>query len=378
MKPLKWRQVLSWRLAQHCLSPRLGRRGLVRAAERIGGVQAQVLSAAELALWARADGLSREDVRRALWQERTLVKTWGMRGTLHLISAAELPLYVAARGVHHNRNWDGYFAWFGLTPSQHEAFLAAVPEVLGARPMTREELAAAVADRTRIRDVRRLIVSANWGTPLKQSASLGHLCFGPSRGQSVTFVNPRKWLRRWRAVDPDDALREVARRYLAAYGPATRDDFARWWGLKRTDARRLFESLRDELEEVEVEGWRAVALRATVATMREAGPATAVSLVPLFDAYTFGFGRHLEPILAGEREDEVFRPQGWISAAVVVDGRIRGTWNQKAAGGVTSIRVRLFSAPAARVRKGIAAEADRMGAFLGSRVLLEIEQAPAG
>ena len=102
MRSFTWRQVHAWRLSQHCLAPRLARRGFVEAATRIGGIQAQVLSAAELALWARAEGLSREDVQRALWQERTLVKTWAMRGTLHLMAAADLPLYAAARSAHHD------------------------------------------------------------------------------------------------------------------------------------------------------------------------------------------------------------------------------------------------------------------------------------
>jgi hypothetical protein len=76
---LTWSQVHRWRLAQHCLAPRLNRPDFVQAVTRTGGIQAQVLSAAELALWARVDELSRADVQAALWQERSLVKTWAMR-----------------------------------------------------------------------------------------------------------------------------------------------------------------------------------------------------------------------------------------------------------------------------------------------------------
>ena len=102
------------------LSQRLAHRNFVEAATRIGGVQAQVMSAAEMALGARGDGLAPRDVQSALWRERTLVKTWLMRGTLHLGPAVELPLYVAARAAHEASSahkaprWAKYFAHFGI------------------------------------------------------------------------------------------------------------------------------------------------------------------------------------------------------------------------------------------------------------------------
>src|SRR5579872_3878960 len=96
MKALKWHQVHAWRLAQHGLSPRFSSRDFVGAVTRTGGIQAQVMSAAELAMCARVEGLSPHDVQAALFQDHTLVKTWAMRGTLHILPAKELPLYIAA------------------------------------------------------------------------------------------------------------------------------------------------------------------------------------------------------------------------------------------------------------------------------------------
>src|SRR5215471_12439651 len=95
------------------------------------GFRPQVASAAELALCTRVEGLSPRDVQAAIFQDRTLVKTWAMRGTLHVLAASELPLYVAARDWQHTTNWSNYFAEFGLTTSaQQEAFLSAIPHVL--------------------------------------------------------------------------------------------------------------------------------------------------------------------------------------------------------------------------------------------------------
>jgi hypothetical protein len=94
--------------------------------------------------------------------------------------------------------------------------------------MTHEQLGTAVAKEVGAPHLRELIVSSNWGSPLKPSAFRGDLCFGPSRGQQVTFVNPRAWIGSWQTIESKQALQEIARQYLQAYGPATSDDFARW------------------------------------------------------------------------------------------------------------------------------------------------------
>src|SRR5438094_10626854 len=101
MKTLKWSQVHAWHLLQNGLSPRLSSQDVIGAVTRTGGIQAQVMSAAELAVCTRVEGLGSPDVKSALWHDRTLVKTWAMRGgTLHLLAASDLPLYVAARHFH--------------------------------------------------------------------------------------------------------------------------------------------------------------------------------------------------------------------------------------------------------------------------------------
>lgn len=97
MRTLTWDKVNAWRLAQHSLSRHLPSDDLIQAVIRTCGIQAQVMSAAELAIGARVDGISPCHVQSALWQNRTLIKTWAMRAALHLIPACEFPLYIAAR-----------------------------------------------------------------------------------------------------------------------------------------------------------------------------------------------------------------------------------------------------------------------------------------
>jgi hypothetical protein len=374
MKALKWHQVHAWRLAQHGLSPRFSQRDFVKAVTLTGGIQAQVMSAAELALCTRVEGLCSEDVKSALWQDRTLVKTWAMRGTLHLLSASELPLYVAARGFHDEAdNWTNYFAEYGISPAQQKAFLAAVPQVLGKEPMTRQQLTSALVEYTGLPQLREFILSTSWGTPLKPSAFRGELCFGPGQGQQVTFVNPRVWFGTWQEIEQQQALQHIACRYLQSYGPATPEDFALWWGSGKVSARKLFQSLADELEEVDVEGWRALALRATLEPMQNLEPADTIHLLPLFDAYTIGMPRDLEPLLSQVHKSRVFRQQGWITAVILVNGSIQGIWQYAARRLQTVVKVHLFCSLTAVIHKGIEAEVERLRDFFKTNVFLEYE-----
>jgi hypothetical protein len=138
-----------------------------------------------------------------------------MRCTLHLLSASEFPLYVAARSTHKARNWEYYFPYHGITPAEYDAFIAAVPHILGSTPMTREQLATALALQTTLEPMQNLKMSGE------------------------------------------------------------------------------------------------------------------VRLLPLFDAYILGLGRDIEALLPKTYKSLVFRPQGWISAVVLVNGCIKGVWEYK-------------------------------------------------
>ncbi len=216
-------------------------------------------SSAELQLWARVSGVSPDDVRDALWTQRTLVRTWAMRGTLHLFTAADLPLYVSALRQH-DRWWKG--AWLrmiGLSEKDLRATLDAVRDSLGATPVTREQLAAKVVQKVGTRAAKWIM--SGWGEMLKPAAFHGYLCSGPPHGQSVTFVRPDRWLHEWRLPDGDDAWRVILRRYLRTYGPASREEFARWWGMQPAPAGRVMKSSGADLTEVQIVRWLTLASR---------------------------------------------------------------------------------------------------------------------
>src|SRR6266496_1989490 len=132
---LEWDQVIAWRLRRHHLDERVPSADLLPVVAGIAGLHAQVMSSAELTLWARVGDLEPDAVRRALWAERTLVKTWAMRGTLHLLPADELPLWQAAlstRGTYLRPLW---LRNFGVTREELERLIAAVADALDGRAL---------------------------------------------------------------------------------------------------------------------------------------------------------------------------------------------------------------------------------------------------
>jgi hypothetical protein len=198
------------------------------------------------------------------------------------------------------------------------------------------------------------------------------MCFGPSAGRTNTFVNPRKWLSAWQEWDPQEAQQEITRRYLRTYGPATPGEFGFWWnGGGTTFGQKMFAALGEEVETVDVAGWKATALRSTLEALAIMKAGHSVRLLPMFDVYVLTQSRNFEPLLAPEHKGKVFRPAAWVSAVVLVDGKIEGVWEYETRKDQTRVQVRMFTPPAEQVRQGIAAEAKRLESFLATQVAVQ-------
>ena len=362
---LSWAEVNAWRLARHHLDERAPKARLARVVADIGAVQAQVMSAAELQIAVRVDCTVR-DVREALWKRRTLVKTWLMRGTLHLARAEDLPVFTAAMGKRWIRVNNAWLKFYGVTESEVWQLAAVIGANLDDQPRTREELIAIVG-RGRSHKVNEALRSG-WGGMLKPAARNGHLCFGPSRGQSVTFVNPAKWLSGWREVEPEAALVDMGRRHLHAYGPANKQDFALWWGPWSGAGVAAWEGINAEIVPVSVEGWRAHLLRTDLkriaATPRAA---TRVNLLPNFDPYLMGHANR-DHLFDRVHRPKVSRTAGWISPVVLVDGRVVGVWSYT----LNRQGMRVEIAPFGRLTRAVlgeaSARADEIAASLGAKL----------
>jgi hypothetical protein len=370
---LSWPQVDAWRLARHRLSPRRpSPRAFERIATEICGIHAQMMSAAEMQLASRVDGMTPRRVQDALWKRHSLIKTWAMRGTLHLFSAEDFPLFAAAFRIRDHWRRPSWLKAFGVSDAEMVAIIDGIGEALAdGVARTREELAREVASRVGPH-TREKLLGDSWGALLKPAASGGVLAFGPNRGRNVTFVRPDRWIERWQDLEPEPSAGEILRRFVHMHGPTRPENFAHWWGLAQAKAKRVWRSIEKEFAEVEVEGQRAWVLAADATAIAATPPDRSVRLVPNFDAYLLAYHPR-SALVADSARDLIFRQQGWISPVMLVGGKAAGLWELERLNDRAKIRLEPFGRLAADARKAAREEADRIGQFLGLPVEVRFE-----
>ncbi|QOV35717.1 AlkZ family DNA glycosylase [Streptomyces ferrugineus] len=366
-----WPGVCARRLARHSLDTPAPAARMAEVVAAMGGAHAQVMSAAELSVGLRTAGTTRADVRRALWEDRTLVKTFGPRGTVHLLPAAELPLWTGALAAVPAAG-GGLPRAARLDAAQTEAVVEAVADALRvAEPPTVDELSEAVIERLGDWAADPVVPGftgmwPRWRQALHTAGHRGALCFGPGRGRKVTYTSPDRWLPGFTPMDPDKALAEVARRYLRSYGPANAQHFAQWLSAPRRWAADLFGSLGDGLRPVAGPSGDG----STVYELADEGPHEPASapgglrLLPYFDAYTVGsHPRELVyPGVAAERA--LSNGQAGTVQVLTVDGVVAGVWHQKRSGRKVALTVEAFGTLTPAQLAQVEEQAARVGEIL--------------
>ncbi|MEV4110683.1 winged helix DNA-binding domain-containing protein [Nonomuraea sp. NPDC049695] len=380
MAGLSWPDVWGRRLDRHGLSAPIRDGRPADAVAAMCGAHAQVLSAAEVSIGLRSAGLTRNDVRYALWEERSLVKTFGPRGTVHLLPTHELPLWTGALGALPSTS-NSMPADARLTPEQTHEVVAAIAEALADTELTVEELTAAVATRTGPWATDPVVpgfgsMRPRWLQAIHLAAHRGVLCFGPNRGRKVTYTSPQRWLPGFRPSPAPDALAGLVRRYLHAYGPATPQQFAQWLSAPRRWAAELFDSLADQLEQVEVAGAVAWVLAGdtALATVQARG----VRLLPYFDAYTVGCHprERLFPAAAAQRA--LSGGQAGNFPVLLVDGTVAGIWHHRRSGRRLDITVELLTTLTIDEHRELADQVKRIGEILEGEPRLTMGKVAVG
>jgi hypothetical protein len=340
-------------------SQRLSRTTFTKPAEVVawlGALQAQDYLGALWAVGLRLADACEADVERAL-AERTIVRTWPMRGTLHFVAAADarwitelLAPRVVAAGA-------SRLAAAGIDGAVlTKARRALVRKLEGGRRLTRPAAYRVLEDaKIATGDSRGLHL-------LWQLAHDGVLCFGPREGKQQTFVLFEEWLPGAKRLDREEALAELARRYFTGHGPATIADFAWWSGLTRADGSRAVLLAGKGLEEEKIDGqryWFAPSGKARGGSRREA----VAHVLPAFDELLVGYADRSASIDATDAKRVA--GGGIFASILVVDGRVVGTWKRRIARHRVVLSTAPFAKPSVSRARAIDLAMRRYARFLG-------------
>jgi hypothetical protein len=330
------------------------------------GVQAQDASAMPLALRARSPGLTALDVERARVHERSVVRTWCMRGTLHLLAAQDLGWLLALLGPGFIRATRRRYVELGLDEATCARAMRALRDMLGSGgPLTRAELARQLAARG--------IPSHGQAAPhlLRRAALEGLICYGPDRDGEPTYVLLQDWVDVERVMVGDTARAELARRYLEAYAPAGPEDLAAWSGLALSEARAGFERLAVQLIPVDMAGSPGWLLQSQAAWLDEPSAGGVVRLLPSFDPYLLGY-RNRDLVVSTQHARRIHPGGGWLHPALLVDGRAAGTWKTRRKKNGLVVVVEPFERLDPDVTPGLEEEVQDLGHFLGLDATLSL------
>lgn len=357
------------------------------------GVHAQVLSAAELSVGLRAEGVTRTDVHEALWpaapptaalaSSPSLVKTHGPRGTVHLLPARDLPMWCAALPAVPGRT-TAFPTDVRLGPEQADQVVAAIADALDGAFLTVDELDEEVVARTGPW-AGDLVMPAfqtmwpRWRQVMHRAGQCGALSSGPNRGRRLTYTRSPHFT----PLPPEEATRLLVRRYLYAYGPATPQHFARWLAAPPGWAKDRYAELAaaGEIEEVRFEGTPAWVVAGDTAFPNAAERdelTRGVRLLPYFDAYVVA-AQPRELLFPGAAYQRALAGgQAGNFPVLLDDGIVAGVWHQRRRGRRTTVTVEPLGRLTARQERELADRVERVGAVLEAATELVIGEVTVG
>jgi hypothetical protein len=320
----------------------------------LGAVQAQDYSGGLWAVGLRTRTATQQDVERAL-ADRTILRTWPMRGTLHFVAAPDaqwmldlLAARVIAAVGPRERQLELDETVFGRSRK------LVVKGLEGGRLLTRTALYAML-------DAARISSAGGRGLHIVLRLALeGLICFGAREGKQQTFALLAEWAPGAKRMPRDESLAELARRYFTSHGPATWRDFAWWSGLRTADAREAIHLAAPHLVRETVDGnevWLGMSMpRAKQQAL------SAAYLLPPFDEYTVAYKDRTAALNPKHAKYAQFG--GMLSPTIVINGQVCGTWKRASGTAGVTITPAFFGKPMARHGRTAVAASERYGRFL--------------
>jgi hypothetical protein len=355
------RDLLRLRLINQQIAPAI-LRSPAEVVARLGAMQAQDYSGALWAIGLRSENAIEADVERAI-AERTIVRTWPMRGTLHFVATADVrwmlrlltPRTIAASATR-NRQLELDDAIFTRS---RKLFVRALQ---GGRALTRDAMTALLED-AKISTAGQRGYHILW-----RLAQEGVLCFGSREGRQHTFALLDEWAPRAKSMDRKEALAELARRYFTSHGPATLQDFVWWSGLKVSDGKAGIAMAASLLARETIDGVEYWLSSSTFIPHPSTFPP--VHLLPGFDQYLLGYTDRSAALDPLHSQKIVPGNNGMFMPTIVIRGRVAGTWKRTRKRQEITIEASPFTPLNKSETRAFSAAAKRYGDFIGTPVTL--------
>jgi hypothetical protein len=293
---------------------------------------------------ARYAGFHFQDLQAELYDQRSLFRLRAMRGSAFAVPVRILPAIHQATHPGLLVLYDRLLKQLGIEPAAYAATAGRIVKLVSGQGLTAAELKKAL-------DPLDPQIERGLGFILHKLCAEARLARSRVRGgwksDQYEYVRFETWLPEidLQSIEPEQAQVELARLYLAAYGPATPEDFRWWSGLAQPEATRALESLAPELATVEISGlpWENLLLAEDLEGLLSAPgePAQRASLLPVWDAYLMAY-RDRRRYLADEHADFVFDASGNGTSILLVGGRIGGIWDWEEDKDIFTLKAALF------------------------------------
>lgn len=343
---------------------------ITEAVGRICGLNAQSARGPYLSLWNRMEGFTRETLTEALYEEKTLIKAWLMRGTVHIVPTADFPIYQKALRRSLSDGWEASLKKQTLIdlPRTWNRLLDAIANSLGEGPLVKTDLRARVEGLIKgytESDQKRLV-----GWALRLLTYRGLVCHDRPTGPWYHFKDNRfalvsAWLPSdsMEGTDEEEAQLDLLIRYLGGYGPATVQDFAYWAGFKMPQARQVFKAARKRISEISVKGSKATfwVLAEEIDSLEQRVARQPICFLPEFDSLIMGH-KDKSRLIDEKNRGKVFLALARVVPTLLLDGRLAGTWDYRF--GDRSLHIKPFSKVSHDTWKAVQAASRHIKAFL--------------
>lgn len=327
--------------------------------QRLGAVQAQDYLGALWAVGLRTPGATEQSIEQAL-AEKTIIRTWPMRGTLHFVAATDVRWMLELLTPRIVQRSQTRLKQLGLDAATLTASATVVANALqGGKQIARNDLYA-------ILEQAQISTEGQRGIHiLSQLAHSQLICFGARAGKQPTFALLDEWAPDAKSLPRDEALATLALRYFTGHGPATLEDLIWWSGLTTADAKAGLAVAKPQLGHEHHESVDYY-FDQTAAITPNASPAS--HLLPPFDEFLIGY-RDRSAVLEAQHAGLVVPgANGIFNPIIVIDGRVVGTWKRVLKGDSVTVSFSPFAPLHDDVSPALIAAAERYGQFLGKQL----------